>query len=72
MPKPPGLPRIRLNLDILPSTKDKIKYIMEAADVNSMTEVIRRGISILYILIRHKGEIVLRSRDKEEKILVLY
>jgi hypothetical protein len=46
----------RINLAVSPETRSKIEDIQKRLDLGSLTEVIRRGVSVLDILSEHQKE----------------
>lgn len=67
-----GEKRVRLNLEISESVRDRIEGLREESGAESLTEVIRKALSAYEFLIKHKknkGKIILIDQNNKEKEL---
>jgi hypothetical protein len=64
----------RINLIVSPKTRGTIELIQERLDLGSISEVIRRGISLLDILSKYEADgstVFVRKDGKETQIKML-
>ena len=72
-PKGKAQPRVRMNLDMNPSTRDCLERLSEATDT-SMSEVLRKSIAIYDLIQREQeggGTVVVRNGDREKEIAIV-
>ena len=66
--------KVRLNLEVSPTVRDRLEYLQKESEAESMTEVIRRALAVYELLLAHRGaggEVLLRSSGDPDRQLVL-
>ena len=66
--------KIRLNLDLTPQVKERLRHLQDRTDSASLTEVIRRALALYEIAIAHlekNGRIVLENKDGSTETLTI-
>lgn len=67
-------PKVRVNLDLSPALKDRLKLLREQTEADSMSEVIRRALILYEYLWENRTEeglgIVRRSDNRELLVLL--
>lgn len=66
--------KVRLNLELAREVHEQLQKIQEATGAASLTEVIRRALSLYDLVVEHTGEggkVVFRQADGEEETLRL-
>lgn len=72
MPRPSSTePRVRLNLEISVSLRDRMDYLKKLSEADSTTEVIRRAVMVYEKLLTLEGQLILREADGSEQQLLL-
>lgn len=75
MARPATEKKIRLNLDLTERVRERLERLREATEAESMTEVIRRALSIYDALIEIRQEggkiVVVDKHDKQEQLRFL-
>jgi hypothetical protein len=64
--------RVRLSLDVSKRVKNELTRLANRTEAGSLTEVIRRALSLYDLVIEHQeegGKIIFRHRDKTEEAL---
>lgn len=72
--RPRAEPKVRLNLEVSPQTRERLMQLRVDCGYDSTTEVVRRAIGLLSILVRHKlagGTVVLRKPGEADQRLVI-
>lgn len=66
--------RVRLNLELESSVRDRLETLQERSGAATMTEVIRRALAVYEVVLQasEDGErVVVQSREGKERQLVL-
>ena len=64
--------KVRLNLEIPQSVRDRMVDLRNLSDAESLTAVIRRSLAVYDLLLHHfhdGGKVILRSEDGSEETL---
>ncbi len=66
--------RVRLNLDLPKRTRDRLERVREMSEADSLTEVVKRALSVYDVLLTAKfernGRILLKTSDGESELLL--
>ncbi len=74
MPRTKRPESVRLNLEISPQVRDRLERLRDDTEAESLTEVIRRALTVYETLINISGqslEVIIRDKDGEERPLIL-
>lgn len=74
MPRTKRNDSVRINLEVAPAVRDRLERLKETAELESITEAIRRALAIyekILELNRDGDEVVIRFRDGTEKPLLI-
>ena len=66
--------KVRLSLKLAPSTKARLDRLVELADVDTMTEAIRRALALYEMALeneREGGQTVLKTQEGAEQRVLL-
>ena len=64
--------KVRLNLEIPQSVRDRLDDLRELSEAESLTAVIRRSLAVYDLLLHHhesNGQVILRGEDGSEETL---
>lgn len=75
MPRPPSREaRVRLNLDLPVSVRERMDRVREMSEADTISEVIRRSLAVYEALLdmAHDGaKVVTRGRDGTEEVVLM-
>ncbi len=76
MPRPASKEaKVRLNLDLPERVRDRLERLQDLSEADSLTEVIKRALSVYDALLtatrEEGGKLVLRKEDGSEEVLRL-
>ncbi len=76
MPRPASKEaKVRLNLDLPERVRERLERLQELSEADSLTEVIKRALSVydalLTATLEEGGKLVLRKEDGSEEVLRL-
>lgn len=74
MPRAKRPESVRLNLEIAPAVRERLERLRESTGAESLTEVIRRSLSVYETLIEisdSSQEIVVKDKDGEMRPMLL-
>ena len=75
MPRPrSSQPRIRLNLEVSQSVRERLENLKNETEADSLTEVIRRALAVYELLWDQRksgGKTIVRHDDVEREIIIV-
>ena len=77
MARPPsGEARTRLSLELPTRVRDRLERLREISEADSLTEVIRRALTIYDVLLattrEEGGKVILRRQDGSEREVIIF
>ena len=74
MPAAKANDRVRLSLDISPKVRDQLDLLERKTEAGSITEVVRRALSLYDLVVEHQGEggkLIFRHSDGDDEVLLV-
>ncbi len=66
---------MRLSLELTDQARERLERLVELADADSMTEVVRKALAVYEVVLEHgkrdAGDTILRSKNGTEQRLVV-
>ena len=75
MTRQKGPRKTRLNIDVTPLVRERLKRLMILSEAENMTEVIRRSLSVYELVLKNKkagGTMILKSCEGAEHEVIGY